>query len=893
MTTPARKQYLEIKRQHQDAILLYQIGDFFETFDEDAVVAARELNIVLTSRSYGPHEQVPLAGVPVHALDTYSAKLIGRGYKVAICEQVSPPGRGLVQREVTRILTPGTLTEPGLTPPLRDNYLASVVVETDSAGRVIAAGFAYAEVSAAVFACTEWVGHDALDAVRSEAQRVAPAEIVYAETSPGAPAALNVGDALSLDRVTMTPCSAQWFDREDARDRLLGHFGVRTLAAFGCESRLRATTAAGAILAYLARMNPAALRQFTDLTTYDTAGFVEIDPRTWRALEVTEPFGVSSQVAVNEPGRPRTLLQTLDETLTPMGARMLHRMLRQPLKSREILEQRLDAVAVLVDDESVRQRLGAVLAGTPDLERVVARVARGSATARELHTLRARLLLAKDVRRMLRTVRAGVIHAVCDAIDPCVTACDLIARAVGDPWQGEERIIRPGFDPELDDLTRELAEARAWIAGLEVSERQRTGIKSLKVTYNAVFGYAIEVTRPNLDRVPADYQRRQTLAHAERYVTPGLLEREKIILRAEERILASELRLFADVLASLSAHQVQMRRTAQALAQLDVWLSLAQVASVRRYVRPELSDSLELRIAGGRHPVIEAALEGGDFIANDTLLGDEDQRGERLALLTGPNMAGKSTYLRQVALITLMAQVGSFVPATAAHIGLVDRIFTRVGAQDDLAAGVSTFMSEMVETGFILRHATERSLVILDEIGRGTSADDGLAIARAVIEYLHTVVRARTVFATHYHELADLAQSLPTLGVWHMAVTEDHDQPVFLHRLRPGPSHRSYGVHVASVAGVPAHVVSRARELLGDATTQVRESPGRYGSSRGELVPRPAASTEHAAYREAPERDLTLALAGLNLAATTPIEALNILFSLQQRALSSLRAEGG
>lgn len=889
MTTPARKQYLDIKQQHQDAILLYQIGDFFETFDEDAVIAARALNIVLTSRSYGPGEQVPLAGVPVHALDTYTAKLVACGYKVAICEQVSPPGRGLVKREVTRILTPGTLTDPGLAPPLRDNYLAAVTIERDTSGAIIGAGFAYTEVSAGAFACAQWTGSDAADALRAEVQRVSPAEVLVAEREPKMDGPVEPDVAPFPTGMTVTRCPAHTFDREDARTRMHAHFGTRTLAAFGCDDLPLACAAAGAILAYLARMNPGAVRLLTELTTYDTGGFVGIDNRTWRALEITESSHPTVHAGGQTSGGARTLFGVLDQTRTPMGARMLRRLLRQPLKDRRVLERRLDAIDALVSDASMRQRLAHALAGMPDLERLVARLAHGSATARDLHSLRSSLLLAPDVRRLLR--RCPALQEIGEQLDPCLAACDLIEQAIADPWRGEERIIRSGFSPALDGLTREVAEARAWIATLESEERQRTGIKSLKVTYNAVFGYAIEVTRPNLDRVPPEYQRKQTLAHAERYVTAELLDHEKIILRAEERILAQEQSLFAEVLAQLASMQMTMRRTAQALAQLDVWLALAEVAVTRRYVRPTFTDGGELLIVGGRHPVVEAALDDGAYIANDTTLGEEsDGAGARLALLTGPNMAGKSTYLRQVALIALMAQIGAFVPAQSVRLAPVDRIFTRVGAEDDLAAGLSTFMLEMVETAYILRHATERSLVILDEIGRGTSTHDGLAIARAVIEHVYTDVRARTLFATHYHELAELADCLPGVALWHMAIVEDGDSPVFLHRLEPGPSERSYGVHVASIAGLPSTVVRRARDLLVERPMRVREPPTPYRPNGSDSQ---AGDAAHTAI-EAPgaEHELALALAGLNLADTTPIEALNILFSLQQRALSGLRVGG-
>ncbi|HEU5440501.1 MAG TPA: DNA mismatch repair protein MutS [Ktedonobacterales bacterium] len=874
MTTPARKQYLDIKAEHQNAILLYQVGDFFETFDEDARIAARELQLVLTSRAYGPGERVPLAGVPLHALESYAARLVAKGYKVAVCEQISPPGRGLVRREVTRVLTPGTLSDPSMVPPARDTYLAAV-----ARGRG-GIGLAYVDVTSGAFACTGWPAANAEEALRTELQRLAPAEVLIAE--PQRPDEPDV----ALDGASFTSCPTHYFDAASARERLCRHFGVPSLAAYGCERRPLAVAAAGAILAYVERMNPALARLLAGLRTYDAGDYVEIDGRTWRALEVLEPSAA-------EPGIPSvrsvgaTLLAVLDATRTAMGARLLRRQLLQPLRDREALEARLDAVDELHSRHALREHVAVALDGMGDIERLTARIVHGTALPRELLALAASLARVRELGAALRDAQAPSIAVLREALDPCDDVRELILRAIEDPDTAPGRMLRAGYDAELDTQIAAIADARAWIARLEASERERTGIKSLKVGYNSVFGYYIEVSRPNLARVPPDYQRRQSIAGGERFVTAALKEHEARVLAAEERISARERTLYAGLLASLAAHQLRMRATGAALAQADVWLGLALVAQVRGYVRPMLSDSTELAIEGGRHPIVEAALDGAQFVPNDTRLAalDVDGGDTRLLLLTGPNMAGKSTYLRQVALVVLMAQIGSFVPARRARIGLVDRIFARVGAQDDLARGLSTFMLEMVETAYILRHATPRSLVILDEVGRGTSTRDGLAIARAVLEHLHDESAARALFATHYHELATATEALPRLRICRMAVTQHNGQIVFLHRVADGAAEESYGVQVARMAGLPAPVVERATALLEERSptlAAVREVRAPYAGT-----PDTSMGTSNGQHEG--DGELALALAGLNLAAMTPIEALNVLFSLQQHALTALR----
>jgi DNA mismatch repair protein MutS len=884
MASPARRQYLDIKAQHQDALLAYNIGDFYEFFDEDARIVARELQIVLTARSYGAGEAIPLAGVPTHALETYLARLVARGYKVAVCDQVSLPGRGLVQRAVTRILTPGTVVEPNMVPARRDNYLVALAFGARGGG----AGLAVVEASTGAFACVEWEASRLPAALRAELERLAPAEVLLADRAHAHPAELP-GEGDWLAGWTLTPCSDTWFEEDGARRRLRRHFGVSTLVAYGCEHLPLAIVASGAILAYLERMNPTLLPLLTDLKTYDTAGFVEIDGRTWRALEVIEPARVAHHGGSGRQA-PATLLATLDATRTAMGARLLRRSLLQPLRDRAALEERLDAVAELHTHTAMRQHLARALDGLGDLERLIARIVHGSAVPREVFGLESALARVPIIATTLRETSVAALARLRDDLDACPRARELIVRALAEPGVGTGRLIRAGYNAELDTLAQSAAEARQWIATLEADERERTGIKSLKVGFNKVFGYYIEVTAPNLSRVPPDYQRRQTISTGERYVTPELKTHEAQVLHASEQIEVMERALYAEVLLALADSATPMRQTALALAQADVWLALAEVALARNYVRPELSDDGCLEIVAGRHPVVEVATADGEFIANDAQLDAADGATPRedipaIMLLTGPNMAGKSTYLRQVALITLLAQVGSFVPAAAARIGLVDRIFTRVGAEDDLARGLSTFMLEMVETAYILRHATARSLVILDEVGRGTSTADGLSIARAVVEYLHDHVGARTLFATHYHELADLAETLPRVGVFRMAVAERDDGAVFLHRVAPGASTESYGVQVARMAGLPASVTERASALLQqhtDGQRWVAESPAPYA---------PATPLDGAALLS-PQRELALDLAAANIAAMTPMEAINALFALQQRALMALRGSG-
>ncbi len=914
MTTPARRQYLQIKAQHQDAILLYQIGDFYETFDEDAQIAARELQIVLTSREYGPGNRVPLAGVPIHALDNYAARLIAKGYKVAICEQVSEPGKRLVERAVTRILTPGTLSEPGLVPPRQNNYLAAVALSRDGSS----AGLAYVDVTTGEFAVTSFHGSAPM-ALEAELHRLRPVECLLAEAprlaaEPARQEAFPqpemsqerspTGQAtpFTLPRqTTLTTLPAPAFEPEAAAQRLCRHFAVRTLEAYGCADMPLAVAAAGAILTYLDKMNPALLGLLIGLRTYATDTYMLLDAHTQRNLELLEGA---------RGGAKGALLTVLDQTRTAMGGRLMRRVLTQPLLDLVELNRRYDALEELIDRPSLRARLGSLLDGLGDLERLAGRVRQGTAIPRELVALSELLTVIPHLQTALGSASAELLQEVAEALDDCPELTGLIARAIATGEDNEGRIIRRNYSADLDTLIDSISESRRWIAGLEAAERERTGIKSLKVGYNKVFGYYLEISHANSSRVPADYLRKQTLVNGERYITPELKDHEARILNAEERIEELERALFADLLRQAGVYYPRLSATAGALARLDVLLGLAEVAARNSYTRPTLDTTTDLVITAGRHPVVEQMLGSGEFIPNDAAMGDD---AGSIFLLTGPNMAGKSTFLRQVALICLMAQIGSFVPARQARIGLVDRIFTRVGAHDDIASGQSTFMVEMVETANILHHASRHSLIVLDEIGRGTSTYDGLAIARAVVEHLHHIVGARTLFATHYHELASLTTLLPSLRAYTMAINEQEEEIVFLHRILPGSGGRSYGIQVARLAGMPASIIQRAREVL----TQIEQKPETpkqtAAVSRLALVAEqgadytperlpeqpvaemPAAQNNHHAPAEVwldnSARAFLQELLALNVAAITPLEAMNRLFAFQQEARALLQGQ--
>ena len=898
MSTAARQQYLQIKSQYPDAVLLYQVGDFYETYDEDAYIASRALEIVLTRKVY-KDEEAPMAGIPLRVLENYVGKLIQQGYKVAICEQVGEVGRGPVDRAVTRILTSGTLSEPNLLPARQHNFLAAI-----APGRAQTA-LAAIDVSTGEFSVTWFAPEELPAALEAELQRLAPSECLLPESGH------TPAYKMPSETTMLTPCPAYFFEQEAARARLCKLFGSQSLDAYGCEHAPQAIAAAGAIAAYLEKMNPRLLPLLTGLRSYRTSSFMTLDAHTQRNLELLQ--GTRRNVPQG------SLLSVLDRTITPMGARQLRLAITQPLLDLALLEARLDSVEELYESPALRSRFIMCLQRLGDMERIAGRIRQGTAIPREVLSLRDFLQAIPQAQTLLRGCNAAMLLELADEMDACPQVIDLIDKALtraGDEQEGENdgRLIRAGFHQELDELIASIRDSRRWIASLEARERERTGIPKLKVGFNSVFGYYIEVGKSKLDLVPVDYTRRQTVVSGERFITPELKEHEARIQSAQERIEEMERSIYADVLRQIGVSYPQLIATARAIASLDVLLSLAEVAAHQGYTRPSLEHGSAIEITGGRHPVVEQTLDGDTFIPNDTHMDAEQDA--RILLLTGPNMAGKSTYLRQVALITLLAQIGSFVPARSARIGLVDRIFTRVGAEDDIASGKSTFMVEMEETATILHHATRHSLIILDEIGRGTSTFDGLAIARAVVEHLHSVTRARTLFATHYHELAAMAEELPHLRVYMMAISNgEQEEIVFLHHVIAGSAGRSYGVHVAKLAGMPQSVVQRAREVLqglesardalaskaltqngnghlphGDLRRLVAEENGTY--SIATLANAPAITytwkSEEArlAAQMLEQTDGGIELNTIDLCAITPLDALNLLFLMQKKRKS-------
>ncbi len=855
MTTPVRRQYLNVKREHRDEILLFRMGDFYETFDDDARLLSRELEIALTSREFGKGQRVPLAGIPYHSLEANLARLIRKGYKVAICEQVSDPAtsKGIVDREVVRVVTPGTIIEDALLEQKTNNYLAALVVEDD------AVGLAWVDITTSEFATTQCD----LSNLAVELARLAPSELLLPE---------GQDDADVSESAMLTALTADAFHEDWARETLLRHFGVASLESFGCEGQPLAVRAAGAVIDYLQDTQRGAVGQITTLYTYSTEDYMVLDPQTRHNLELYEGgrWGAASA----------SLLSVLDVSKTSMGGRLLRRWLGQPLLDVERLVQRQDAVEWFHRSALRRERVVMLLEAVSDMERLVNRVRGYSATPRDLVSLANSLEAAPKIREMLNEDDdAEKVEWLARSIADNGDVVELVRQAISDdpPLSvGDGNVIRAGFSPDLDEVRGASRNAQDYIARLEQKERERTGIKSLKVGYNRVFGYYIEISNANLDLAPDDYVRRQTLVGGERFITPEMKEYESLILNAQDRIGEMESALFRQVCQQVSGYAEPILRTARAIANIDVFASLAEVASRYGYVRPALDEDDTVQIRQGRHPVVERMLPSGDFVANDT---EMSSSGEQLIILTGPNMAGKSTYIRQVAVIVLMAQVGSFVPAESARIGICDRIFTRVGLQDDLAMGQSTFMVEMVETAAILNHATQRSLIVLDEIGRGTSTYDGLALARAVAEHIHNNPRlgCKTLFATHYHELTQLADVLPRAFNYNVVVTEDKGQVVFLRNIAPGGADRSYGVHVARLAGMPGSVVSRAWEVLAELEDGSHSKPG--SSRRGSRGPAPQQMPLLGF--GSPVVDELLAL---DVASMTPLDAINRLYELQERA---------
>jgi DNA mismatch repair protein MutS len=852
--TPARRQYLQIKARYPEAIVLFRLGDFYETFEEDAKIVADECDIVLTSRPIGRGRRVPLAGVPYHAVDSYIATLINAGHKVAIVDQVgSEPVNGVVPREVTRVVTPGTVVEPALLEEKRNNYLGAVCVDGERAG------IAHVDITTGEFATTELQSREIWRSVHEELERLQLAELLVPEAQQ---------EHLGV-QIQVTPYEAWHFGVENARRVLHEQFGVASLEGFGCEGKPLAIGAAGAVIYYLQETQRAALNQLDTLATYSVSEYMTLDPATRRNLELTQ--------TIREGKSRGSLLGILDATATAMGGRTLRQWINQPLLDLGRLNERLDMVEAFHQDTAFRAQIRDLLKGLPDLERLVGRVVQHVAIPRDLVGIRNTLEVVPPLRLAL-AAHAEPSPPLADLtaeLAPCSETAQLIADAIVDDAPGtiaNGGAIRAGFCEEMDDLIESVTKAKQWIANLEREARRETGIKNLKVGFNKVFGYYIEITKANLDAVPESYIRKQTLVNAERYITPELKEYEALILNAEERLQEIEARLFREVCERVAAVAPALLRTARALARLDVVCALAEVAVHGRYVRPQLTDGGDLDIVAGRHPVVERTMRQEPFAPNDTHFSED----ERLLIITGPNMSGKSTYIRQVALITLMAQIGSFVPADEASIGLVDRIFTRIGAQDEISAGQSTFMVEMIEAAYILNHATSKSLIVLDEIGRGTSTYDGISIAWAMVEYIHNHPRlgAKTLFATHYHELTDLSQVLPRVHNYNVAVTEEGDRVVFLHHIVPGGADKSYGIHVAQLAGMPKPVIHRAEQILEQLERDAARSPGQ-APPRAEMLQLSLFGSTNPALE---------ALRSLDVNSLTPIEALTRLYELQRMA---------
>jgi DNA mismatch repair protein MutS len=849
-STPMMNQYFRIKDQHRDCLLFFRLGDFYEMFGEDAVIGSKELEITLTSRDRGKKERIPLCGVPWHALDSYLPKLLNKGYKVAICEQVEDPkkAKGLVGREVVRIVTPGTVLESAALDSRSNNYLMSLVE------REGAFGMSFVDISTGEFTSTEIEGEDAEGKVLTEFSQRQPKEVLVPESF----SVPRLVQEFSYANARLTRIEDHSFIHEAAGSLIRRHFKLQSTDGLGLSDHPLAVSSAGAVLRYLEATQKRSLGFLSGPRFFSVSEKLVLDQATLRNLEVVR--------SVRDGSQENTLLSVLDHTLTPMGSRMLKRWLMEPLTDAEAIRSRHDAVEELVTNMPSRANLGESLGGVRDLERLISRVIHGSANARDLIAVRSCLEAVPSIREAILKVGSESLRSLVERMVDVSDVVDVILRGISDDppvTLKEGGIIRDGFDPSLDDLRKTSRDGKKWIATLERSERDRTGVKSLKLGFNSVFGYYIEVSKANLAKVPEEYIRKQTLSNGERFVTPELKEREEAILAAQERMNTIEYDLFMRVRDEVAAHGDKVRSIAGAVAELDVLRSFAEVAVGYDYSRPTMDGGDSIILEDARHPVVERVLSGS-FVPNDVHL---DTNLNRLTVLTGPNMAGKSTYLRQIALIVVMAQAGSFVPAARAQIGLVDRIFTRVGAFDDLSRGQSTFMVEMIELANILNCATKRSLILLDEVGRGTSTFDGLAIAWAVAEHLYedSKVGAKSVFATHYHQLTELADSLEGVKNCSMAVKEQGSEVIFLRKVVPGRANKSYGIQVAKLAGVPHAVVARAEEVLSDIEERsvIEVKAGKRAHSQ----------TRFAVPEKEVDASLVDDLRRLDLARMTPMEA--------------------
>ena len=874
--TPMMKIYCETKEQYKDCILFYRLGDFYEMFFDDALTASRELEITLTGKSCGLDERAPMCGIPYHAVEGYLNRLVAKGYKVAICEQVEDPktAKGIVKREVVRIVTPGTNLDTQALDETKNNYIMCIVYIADRYGVAIA------DISTGDYFVTELPD---ISRLMDEIYKFSPSEIICNEAFYMSGMDLDaMRDKLGI---TIYSLDSWYFDDAVCKDKLLEHFKVKNFAGLGLADYDCGIISAGALLIYLFETQKNSLSNLTHITPYITGKYMLIDSSTRRNLELCE--------TLREKQKRGTLLWVLDKTRTAMGARTLRKNVEQPLIDKSEINRRLDAVEELKNQAIAREEIREYLSPVYDLERLITKITYGSANPRDLTAFKGSLEMLPPIRYILQDLQAPLLKEIYEDLDALEDLCELVTKAIReDPplAMKEGNIIRDGYNEEVDKLRRAKSDGKDWLAKLENDEREKTGIKNLKIKYNKVFGYYLEVTNSYKDLVPDYYTRKQTLANAERYITPELKELEDMILGAEDKLYALEYELYSEVRETIAGQVERIQQTAKAVAALDAFSSLALVAERNNYVRPKINEKGILDIKEGRHPVVERMIPNDMFIANDTYL---DDKKHRISIITGPNMAGKSTYMRQTALIALMAQIGSFVPAESANICLSDRIFTRVGASDDLASGQSTFMVEMTEVANILRNATSKSLLILDEIGRGTSTFDGLSIAWAVVEYISDskLLGAKTLFATHYHELTELEGKIDNVNNYCIAVKEKGDDIVFLRKIVKGGADKSYGIQVAKLAGVPDLVISRAKEIVEelsdeDITNRVSEIAAKEHTAKKKSKAKKYDEVDMAQmslFDTVKDDDVLDELKNIDVGNLTPIDALNTIYRLQNK----------
>lgn len=869
--SPMMQEYCKTKEKYKDCVLFYRLGDFYEMFFDDALLVSKELELTLTGKDCGLEERAPMCGIPFHASEVYIKRLIEKGHKVAICEQVEDPkkAKGLVKREVIRVVTPGTTLDATSLDESKNNYLMSIVSLEDHFGCAIA------DITTGDCFLTEV---DRPQKLLDEINKFVPAEIICNDAF--FMSGVDTEDLKERLRICIFPLDNWYFDDSLCQCTLKEHFHVNTLEGLGLQDYDSGVIAAGALFQYLNETQKTALSHMATIHPYTADKFMLIDSSTRRNLELVE--------TLREKQKRGSLLWVLDKTKTAMGARTLRGYVEQPLIDAQEINRRLAAVEELTQKPMLREEIREYLNPIYDLERLVSRISYQSANPRDMVSFASSLEMLPFIRQILKDFEAPVLKQIYEDMDPLEDVTDLIKRAiVEDPplAQKDGGIIREGFNADVDKYRRSRTDGKKWLAELEAREKERTGIKNLKIKYNRVFGYSLEVTNSFKDQVPDNYVRKQTLANAERYITQELKDLEDLILGAEDRLYALEYELFADVREKVGQEVVRIQKTAKAVAALDVFASLALVAERNNFVKPKINENGVLDIKGGRHPVVEQMIENDMFIANDTYL---DNQKKRVSVITGPNMAGKSTYMRQTALIVLMAQIGSFVPAEKANIGIVDRIFTRVGASDDLASGQSTFMVEMTEVANILRNATAKSLLILDEIGRGTSTFDGLAIAWAVIEHISNtkLCGAKTLFATHYHELTELEGKIPGVNNYCIAVKEKGDDIVFLRKIVKGGADKSYGIQVAKLAGVPDSVISRAKELVeelsdADITAAVKDLTA--PKKKQKIMYDQVDMAQMSLFDTVQDNDIVDEIRDLDMTHLTPMEAMNILYNLQNK----------